>query len=219
MHASDAAPIFAAIERNFPGESGALIDQLLEIFRAHGANLDEATSRGLAIMQSFVRSKNANLLNATASSLMTLNARELAFYRALWRSDVRLCALHFQGGVRDTRGIPAAMRPLFVDITVAIIDAAGDGSRSALVPHRREMLPEQVDAFWAEIQELDTTGEVMPIWRTPGAIQNASPQIQCQVGLLFHDAIGRLEPETGANMFVALLEPYPTADADPATTR
>jgi len=203
---SSGGAVFAAIERNFPDDYQALVDRLLDVaINAHG-DAGAAATGGFRETYAFLRSKSADILNAPAASLMTVNDRTLALYRAAAATDVGFCGQFAVRGVTDPGALPRTLASQMSAITIAMIEAAGAGHRAGEHPAGRgTIVPENAAAWMTRMRALDSTNEVVPLLANQGALEQAAPALQCRVGTMIHEAIGGLPPEQGASILAYFL--------------
>lgn len=205
LERSEGAEVIAAIRRNYPEDYEPLVDRLLDAAIAHADDRNAAMDAAFHMIADYVDTKNPDLLNAPAASLIALNARTVAFFRAAMTSDVGFCAHFTISGLENPQQLPASLRAPMGAISLAMIEAAGAGHRAAPISGRGTLVPRHAEAWLRQIQSLDTDGQIMPLIEDEAAMARAAPQAQCRVGLAMFEAIGRLPPAAAASMLAYLL--------------
>ena len=205
LRSSEDGSVIDAIERHFPEDSRQLIDSLYAGATANPDDSGAVIRHSQLTMQTYVASKRAELFRAPTPSLLALNARILALYEGLSRSDVDLCARLAVAGVRDGTRFPEAVRSEYRAVTLATIATAGAGRGADAVNRSATPARQHVAAWLGQMRALDPSGEVMEWVEGQAGIQRAPAEVQCRGGIMTHRAIARIDPEGGASLLASLL--------------
>ena len=197
--------VLAALERNFPDDARALMDRLYQLTWEHRANVNAVLAPTLQEMLSLFQSKAAGIRNAPPAALRTVMERRLELYRMLEREDVALCSRLATAQPGSMNSLPPRFASLTSAASVALIDAAGAGSRNRAIPGRGQLSDADAVAWTTAIQGLDRGPEVLAVLSDPAALTNADPALQCRSGVLTYEATLALPAEASGNVAAWLL--------------
>lgn len=205
MRSSAGGAVLVALERNFPQDARRLIDRLYADAAANRGNLDAVLPRAAQAMIDVLRSRAAELANGPAPALVRIVRLKRDLVEQMRQQDIALCG---RFSVQDPgQGIvmPPALRDRARQISIAMIDAAGAGSRAPRVAGRGSLSEPDRQAYVAALQRGDPGGELVVLIGDPVALRAASPERQCGVGLLLYQAVLDLPEERAGNVAAALL--------------
>lgn len=215
LRMSEGASVLGAIERYYPADYRRLVDRMFAEAEAVYPDRQQMTAVGMRTMQGFIAEKLPDIVNAPAGELLALNDRQIELLRGLRTLDPRLCAVAIRGELRDPTSIPIAARALAARVSLALIEAAGAGSRAARQPGRNDFNPADLQAWVAAIQEIDPSGATERVYASPAAMAGAAPASLCDAGIVIQEAVRNLPRETGGNLVAMFMIAAVRANAAP----
>ena len=222
LRQSDGGPIFALIERYYPQEARALMDRLYTVAtplierEGDPAAMDQVLQQSMAEMDLFVRSKIADVVNAPEPQLIRLLESQVMLMERLSSEAPTLCGAVATAGQFDLRALTPSLRPVFAQASLALIEAAGEGSRRPHDPSRLQISAEDSEAWLSEMERRDSDGTLFALVGDEAAMRRADPAEQCAAVLLIFRAVGALPVPQQARLVASMMrlgaeEPTPGA--------
>lgn len=208
---SDGGPIFALIERYYPQEARALLDRLYAAATpviergSDPAAMNQAMQQAMGEMDRFVRSKSADVVNAPEPQLVRLLESQLMLVERLSSEAPTLCGAVVTAGQFDVRALTPALRPVFAQASLALIEAAGEGSRRPHDPSRLQLSAEDGEALVIEMGRRDPDGTLLALMGDEAAMRRAAPAEQCAAALLIFRAVDALPVAQQARLMASMM--------------
>lgn len=203
---SAGGPVLQTIRRLYPTEYEKFID---ENFNAARRNLgDEAALRrvGTTTIASFFRRKISDVVNAPAPVLARINSRQLDLVRALRKDQAQACAQYVNAGFDGTTELPLPLQQRATGISIAILEAAKEGSRRPRDRSRGAMDTDAAVAWLDKIVQVEPSPAIHKMMDDEAAQQAATPDQTCQMGIAIYAAIAELPAEQAAKMTAYMLK-------------
>ncbi len=202
LRASSGGPVFVAIERHFPEDGVLLMDRLYNLVISNRGSLTTAMQQAINEMDRYGRSKARHIVNAPTPNLVALNRRMLSAYQMLRQRDVETCARMATGeGTMSPREAVNLSGTEMTELSVAMIETAGIGSRTPETLGRGQLNQDHLVAWMLEMERLDPDGDQRALLESPERLRAATSVQKCNVGILIHQAVASMQPEAGASIF------------------
>lgn len=189
-----------AIERFYPAEYRALIDGIYTAGARLPANAPARAATRRRILDAFYKRRVAGLANAPGPLLNAINARQLALIKRLAREDPKLCAEFattlFIGG----SNLPSSVESEASALLAAIVEAAKAGEAAPPDPRRKSLADEDAGPFYAQLLQVEPSGQIMAALAADGGEAGGTPEMQCRVGTAVIASIDKMLPEQAANV-------------------
>lgn len=195
-----AAEVVTAIQRHFPEEYAALLDETRRSASASPGDLNAARAARARWMSQFLKRHLDGLTNAPAPLLYAINRRQLWLTRALARADVALCAEFASTGFLGRVDLPAGYQRDASEILVLMIEAAKQGAALPRDARRQSMSDDDVAALYASLLEVGDSTQVRAARPDQDAERTEAQEMNCRVALAAYTAIDKMPAEQAANV-------------------
>ncbi len=201
LRTASAGPVLRAIETYYPNEYLRLVESL----RGQSGAADQNAQRARLLVEFFKR-RGDELGNAPASTLKSINDRQLALIRRLARDDAGLCAEFASTFFIGRPVVPSAYEQQAAELGALLVEAAKQGGAQPRDPVRTTIDEGDAATWYEQLLQVEPENHIQVAKAREIDDSNGLSEMQCRVGVAVYAAIDKLPPDRAANIGSFLLK-------------
>ncbi len=201
---SEGAELFAVIQKEYPDDLNALLDQLQDV---DPTNRNEARGKeiGAAWLQDFMTRIGPDAVKAPADALLVWSATEAELYETLQRGAESECATMTMGGWVMVEGSNTVVQSAIQRRNTAMVKAAAAGRDDP--QEYSEPSQDQLDRLSDAIAATGIDPNVQAVIGSIPDMQALPIPEQCQIGVAFYQGITDLPDDIEPTVAAYMLSP------------